>query len=49
MDLQELRGKIDKIDEQMVALFEERMDIAAQVWLDKIQTGKKVFEQEREQ
>ena len=49
MDLQELRGKIDKIDEQMVALFEDRMDIAAQVGLDKIQTGKKVFDKEREQ
>ena len=31
MDLQELRGQIDRIDDQIVRLFCQRMDIAAQV------------------
>jgi len=31
MDLQELRAQIDKIDDQMVQLFAQRMDVAAQI------------------
>lgn len=31
MDIQELRGKIDGIDDQLVALFAQRMEIAAQI------------------
>ena len=31
MDLKELRGQIDEIDDQLVKLFCQRMDIAAQV------------------
>ena len=31
MDLKELRGQIDEIDDQLVSLFCRRMDIAAQV------------------
>lgn len=31
MDIQELRQKIDAIDEEMVRLFVARMDVAAQV------------------
>ena len=31
MDLQELRGMIDNIDDQLVSLFTQRMDVAAQI------------------
>ena len=31
MDLQELRGQIDSIDEQIVKLFAQRMDVSAQI------------------
>ena len=48
MDLQELRNQIDEIDEQIVALYERRMDISSQVADYKIETGKKVFDKERE-
>ena len=48
MDLQELRKEIDEIDEQIVALYEKRMDISSQVADFKIQNGKKVFDKERE-
>ena len=48
MDLVELREKIDEIDEQIVELYERRMDIASQVADYKMETGKKVFDKERE-
>ena len=47
-ELKELRDKIDEIDQKMVNLFEERMDICSQVAEYKIETGKKVFDRERE-
>lgn len=47
-DLLELRDEIDKIDQQIVALYEERMQISEQVADYKISTGKKVFDKERE-
>ena len=31
MDLQELRSQIDEIDDELVALFGKRMDVAAQI------------------
>jgi len=49
MDLQECRKKLDDIDAQIVKLYEERMDICASVAEDKIKTGKKVFDRDREQ
>lgn len=49
MDLLELRGQIDAIDEQIVDLYEKRMDISRQVAEYKIKTGKKVFDKQREQ
>lgn len=49
MDLLELRGKLDVIDEQIVRLYEERMDICSQVADYKIETGKKVFDAAREE
>ena len=47
-DLQELRKEIDRIDKEMVSLFEERMEICKNVAEYKIETGKKVFDRERE-
>ena len=49
MDLQELRAQIDEVDEQIVRLFEKRMEISGQVARYKIETGKKVFDRTREQ
>ena len=49
MDLRKLREQIDGIDEQIVALYEKRMDISRQVAEYKIETGKKVFDRQREQ
>lgn len=48
MDLKDLREQIDAIDEQIVALFERRMDICKQVAEYKICTGKKVLDKSRE-
>lgn len=49
MELKELREQIDEIDRQIVQLYEERMEISAQVAEYKIDTGKKVFDKEREE
>ncbi len=49
MDLLKLRGQIDEIDEQIVDLYEKRMDISRQVAEFKIETGKKVFDKAREE
>ena len=48
MDLLQLRQQIDNIDEQIVSLYEQRMEICRQVAEYKIQTGKKVFDRQRE-
>ncbi len=48
MDLLELRGQLDAIDEKIVALYEERMEISSKVADYKIETGRKVFDKERE-
>lgn len=47
-DLLKLRDEIDKIDNQIVELYEQRMKIAEGVARFKITTGKKVFDKERE-
>ena len=47
-DLKELRVEIDRIDREMVALFEERMSISKEVAEYKIATGKKILDKERE-
>lgn len=49
MDLQECRKELDRIDSQMVQLFEERMEIAGKVAEDKIRSGKRVLDKKREQ
>ncbi len=48
MDLTELRKEIDKIDSQLVKLYEDRMEVSKKVADYKIKTGKKVFDRERE-
>ena len=47
-DLGKLRERIDEIDRQIVSLYERRMGISAQVAEYKIETGKKVFDKQRE-
>lgn len=49
MDLLELRKELDRIDEQIVNLYEERMGICSQVADYKIETGKKVLDKAREE
>lgn len=48
MDLQEIRKDIDKIDNEITRLFEERMKLTYQVAAYKIENGKKVFDKQRE-
>lgn len=48
MDLTELRKEIDLTDEQIVKLYEQRMEICKEVAQYKIETGKKVFDRQRE-
>ena len=48
MDLNELRKEIDEIDTQLVTLYEKRMKISEEVAKYKINTGKPVFDKERE-
>lgn len=48
MDLQQIRGKLDAVDTQIVALFEQRMELAEQVAEVKKGSGRKVFDKERE-
>ncbi len=49
IDLLTLRDQIDHIDKQIVALYEERMEICKEVAQFKIETGKKVFDKAREE
>ena len=48
MDLLEIREKLDVVDREIVRLFEERMRLCGQVAEFKIETGKPVFDAERE-
>lgn len=48
MDLLELRNELDDIDRQIVELYERRMEVCSQVAQYKIETGKRVFDKERE-
>lgn len=47
-DLSQLRQQLDTIDDQIVKLYEERMQIAEGVAEYKISTGRKVYDKERE-
>lgn len=48
VDLLELRNELDGIDKQIVELYEKRMEVCGQVAAYKIETGKRVFDKERE-
>lgn len=48
MDLNECRKRLDEIDRQIVELFEQRMQVCKDVAVDKINTGKEVYDGERE-
>lgn len=48
MDLNEVRKRIDVIDDQLVALLEERIEIARDVAKAKIEMGKAVYDPARE-
>ena len=48
MDLTELRQEIDRIDRELVALYEKRMEVCRKVAEYKIGSGKKVLDKERE-
>lgn len=49
MDLKECRDQLDQIDQQIVELFEQRMQVCGDVAAYKINTGKEVYDGEREQ
>ncbi len=49
LDLQEIREKLDRLDHEIVSLFEERMKVVCDVAEFKITTGKQVYDGEREQ
>ena len=48
MDLKDIRKRIDETDDKLVALFCERMDLAAEVAAAKADTGKAVLDKSRE-
>lgn len=48
LDLQEIREQLDSIDSRLVELFEKRMQLCADVAEFKIETGKAVYDGERE-
>lgn len=49
LDLQEIRKQLDGIDREIVSLFEKRMTLSGQVAEYKIETGKQVYDRDREQ
>ena len=48
-ELNDLRKKLDRVDEEIVRLYEERMDLCDQVGEYKIRSGKSVLDRKREQ
>ena len=48
MTLEELRSRIDRIDEEMIRLFSDRMDVAAEIARFKQEHGIKVLDSRRE-
>ncbi len=49
MDLEQLREKIDGIDDELVRLFEERMRLSEEVAEYKLDSGRGVFDRKREE
>lgn len=48
MDLSEIRIQIDKVDQQIVELFQRRMELGEEVAKSKRNTGKPIYDKERE-
>lgn len=48
MSLEELREQIDKVDSEIIRLYEERIVIAEKIALAKMEINKPVFDSERE-
>ncbi len=48
VDLDQIRKEIDRIDKQMVTLFQQRMELAGQVAASKRESGKAVYDRQRE-
>jgi len=48
MDLEKLRGRIDDIDESLVALFQQRMDVSAEIAIYKQKNNLPVHDPARE-
>lgn len=49
IDLTEIRTEIDRVDSQIVELFEERMELAGQVAESKRASGKAIYDKQREE
>ena len=47
-DLLEIRDEIDELDDKIVELYERRMQLTTEVAEYKIETGKQIFDKERE-
>lgn len=47
-DICELRAKIDKIDAELIKLFEERMNISQEIAEYKEKNGLKIYDEDRE-
>ena len=48
LDLKETRGEIDRVDKQIIELFEERMELCKEVAEYKLYTRKPVLDRNRE-
>ena len=48
MDIHQLRQKIDEVDDGLVALFQERMDVSAQIARHKQERGMQIYDPVRE-
>lgn len=48
MDLSQIRTRLDEIDKEIITLFQKRMNLCEEVAHYKIETGKPVFDKERE-
>ena len=48
LDLKETRGEIDRVDKQIIELFEERMELCKEAAEYKLYTGKPVLDRNRE-
>ena len=46
--LEVLRDKLDKIDDQIAELYEQRMKVCSEVGEYKVKAGRKVFDRQRE-